>query len=152
MSDEIELHFKRFSAEKQEQIRQLVAYTTLMGLSGKDLVSIGGKLDRIKQAQDRSHNKQVVASYKMLPIGKDTKHDKREMVYALDTRFKMKINGVIYHFQNSYGSYTITNIATNKKNSHRITSARDFGTTMAWRTRERYSLIMDYHEGLVTLP
>ena len=49
MTDEKELIFRRFPEDKQEQIRQLVAYTTLMGLSGTDLVSIGGKLNRIEE-------------------------------------------------------------------------------------------------------
>ena len=41
-----DLKFRRFSKEKQEQIRQLVVYATMMSLSGKDLISIGGVLDR----------------------------------------------------------------------------------------------------------
>lgn len=51
MSDTDELKFRRFSEDKQEQVRQLVAYTTLMGLSGKDLISIGTKLERIRKMQ-----------------------------------------------------------------------------------------------------
>ena len=48
MDDDLEINFKRFPREKQEQIRQLVNYATLMGLDGKDLISIGSKLERIK--------------------------------------------------------------------------------------------------------
>jgi|688.fasta_scaffold1574741_1 hypothetical protein len=53
---EEDLTFKRFSSEKQEQIRQLVSYTTLLGLSGKDLISIGGRLERISSAKERDIN------------------------------------------------------------------------------------------------
>jgi hypothetical protein len=52
MELEEELLFKRFPADKQEQVRQLVAYAQLMGLDGKDLVSIGGKLDHIKASAE----------------------------------------------------------------------------------------------------
>lgn len=51
--DEEALFFKRFPAEKQDQVRALVNYATLMGLNGKDLVSIGGKLDRIKAKREK---------------------------------------------------------------------------------------------------
>jgi len=53
---EEDLTFRRFSPEKQEQIRQLVSYTTLLGLTGKDLISIGGRLDRLVSAKERDTN------------------------------------------------------------------------------------------------
>ena len=40
------MEFKRFSEDKQEQIRQFVSYAQMMGLTGKDIRSIGDKLDR----------------------------------------------------------------------------------------------------------
>lgn len=55
IEEEVGLHFRRFSEEKQDQVRALVNYATLMGLSGLDLVSIGGKLDRIKKKREVEH-------------------------------------------------------------------------------------------------
>lgn len=52
VEEEVLLSFKRFPAEKQEQVRGLVSYAQLMGLDGKDLMSIGGKLDRIKKKRE----------------------------------------------------------------------------------------------------
>ena len=63
MTDEKELIFRRFPEDKQEQIRQLVAYTTLMGLSGKDLVSIGGKLNRIEEKNQALNLIQIAQGY-----------------------------------------------------------------------------------------
>ena len=69
---EDELIFKRFPEEKQEQVKQLVAYARLMGLDGKDLVSIGGKLDRTRTAEEWRRNKQLVeSSFQFLYVGKD---------------------------------------------------------------------------------
>jgi hypothetical protein len=45
MSDFLKL--KRFSEDKHEQIEQLIVWCQMMGLTGRDLVSIGGKLDRM---------------------------------------------------------------------------------------------------------
>lgn len=53
---EHDLQFRRFSPERQEQIRQLVCYATLMGLNGKDLISIGGTWDRSLSTAKRKEN------------------------------------------------------------------------------------------------
>lgn len=58
--DEELIFFRRFPAEKQDQVRALVNYATLMGLTGKDLVSIGGKLDRLKAAQEKKARTVIV--------------------------------------------------------------------------------------------
>lgn len=85
--DEELLFFRRFPAEKQDQVRALVNYATLMGLNGKDLVSIGGKLDRLKAAQLKKEREGIIVEMmtRCTFIGKD-KTDK----YAIrhPTRFK----------------------------------------------------------------
>lgn len=53
---EHDLQFRRYSLEKQEQIRQLVCYATLMGLEGRDLISIGGTWQRSSTARRRREN------------------------------------------------------------------------------------------------
>jgi len=53
---EQDLQFRRYSPEKQEQIRQLVCYATLMGLEGRDLISIGGTWQRSTTARQRKEN------------------------------------------------------------------------------------------------
>jgi hypothetical protein len=57
-------YFRRFDAEKQEQIQQLIAWARLMGLNGRDLVSIGGKLDRLNKQEELRRNKELVDKFK----------------------------------------------------------------------------------------
>ena len=142
MSDDIELEFKRFSKDKQEQIRQLVSFATLMGLSGKDLVSIGGKLDRIAARRDMESRLAVVKAYDIQPIGKDT--------HTMD-RFKLELDGVMYHFKNDYGNWDITNTQTKKSKMHYNRGWMTWGR-IDWRIRERYNFLWDLYQGQVTLP
>lgn len=53
---------KRFPKDKHEQIAGLVQYATLMGLTGKDLVSIGGKMDRDNAKKERARRLEICNS------------------------------------------------------------------------------------------
>jgi hypothetical protein len=73
MNNEIEeVIFRRFPPEKQDQIRQLISFTTLMGLNGKDLISIGGTIERFSSAGKRKRNvalaKDLYNTYNVQPI------------------------------------------------------------------------------------
>ena len=105
MTDEEELIFTRFPAEKQEQVRQLVGFATLMGLSGKDLVSIGGKLDRIKQAKEREHLRSILRDMDLKPI----------KAGGYSTSWYYVSGGVKYHFKGDMWGVVITNMATKHK-------------------------------------
>ena len=113
MEEEVLLEFTRFPEEKQDQIRQLVSYCTLMGLTGKDLVSIGGKLDRIKRRKELESNLAIGLSYDCIPVGKSkterTKNENRKWYYTSP-------GGIKYRFDRD-GSYflTIRNCNTNKQ-------------------------------------
>lgn len=138
---EEELSFKRFSDSKQEQIRQFVAYAQLMGLTGKDLVSIGGKLDRIQASKDKEHRLEIVKGYVVKPIGKT----------PIGERFKLEINGTVYHFKSSYYTgYIITNTATNKK-IHVEPEYFEWGRT-AWEKRKVYNILYALYTGAFVLP
>jgi len=148
--DEEELFFKRFPESKQDQVRQLVSFATLMGLTGKDLVSIGGKLDRIKVAQDLKNRKQIIAGYVVSPIGKDANHSKSEQERKMQSRFKLETANGVYHFQhNHYNGFTVTNPRTKIKVNH-TAQYRDWGR-LSWIVRDRYNVLMDVHEGLLQL-
>lgn len=54
------IYFKRFDDKKQEQIRQLVSYCTLLDLTPDDLISIGNRLKRIKTSSIAKNNKDLV--------------------------------------------------------------------------------------------
>lgn len=106
MTDEEELIFKRFPAEKQDQVRQLVGFATLMGLSGKDLVSIGGKLDRIKQVKERDHLRSIVLDMDLAPI--KSKNRMTDSWYYTS-------GGTKYRFRGDSWGVTIINTDTKKK-------------------------------------
>jgi len=138
---EEELSFKRFSDSKQEQIRQFVAYAQLMGLSGKDLVSIGGKLTRIDERNDRKHRLSVVKSYAIKPIGRDT---------TTELRFKIEVNNVWYHVVPEYYSCLVKNSKTGAIARFNL-SHNDWGRT-SWQSRYHYQFLWELHQGNFTLP
>jgi hypothetical protein len=93
-----EIKFKRFGEEKQEQVRQLVAYTTLMGLTGKDLISIGTKLERERRNAEAERLWNIVDSYKIEPTGRYAGRNYRR---SYINQFKLTYNGKIYHFEDT---------------------------------------------------
>lgn len=105
-TEEVLLHFRRFPQEKQDQVRALVNYATLMGLNGKDLVSIGGKLNRIDASKELRRNEEIVKGMDIRPIGRDSDCHRR-WAYTDAT-------GVVYHFSCSWTRYEVTNTATKK--------------------------------------
>ena len=59
MLDQDEIIFCRLPEAKQPQVRQLVQWARLLGLTGRDLISIGGKLDRATAQQELRRNKEI---------------------------------------------------------------------------------------------
>lgn len=127
VTDEEELIvFRRFPKEKQDQVRALVNYATLMGLSGKDLVSIGGKLERLKVSQEKRAREVVLEELvkRCELIGRDRKdyramHDPNRFDYTDSTGRKWRIENIDWA-------------------SARVTS--DTGTTKRVRIIERYTI------------
>jgi hypothetical protein len=148
--DEAELIFKRFPEEKQDQVRQLVGYATLMGLSGKDLISIGGKLDRIKQAQERRRNIDIVKSFTCLPIGIDSRRSGRSQEH-LNTRFKLKTTSGTYNFKRDYSYWKVESLATKKSVTHSVDHYEYELGQVTWDNRSRYSLLLDIAAGKLVL-
>lgn len=137
--DEEELVFKRFPADKQDQVRGLVNYATLMGLTGKDLVSIGGKLDRIKASRERIRNRELVETVKFAPIGSDSKS-------RLLERFKIKTTHGSYNFESQYNSWKVTSLKTKVTKTH-TPEWHDFGVRASWQKRAQQSMLLDVATG-----
>jgi hypothetical protein len=144
--EEAELLFKRFPAEKQEQVRQLVAYAQLMGLNGKDLVSIGGKLDRIKAASEYKRNKELVeSSFAFLYVGRD--HGD----YHLNSRWKIQTAGGSYTFTaQGWDMYRVKSNKTGKVVDHRVTNDYSLGQGDYYK-RRRYAVMLDVCNGILPL-
>lgn len=120
-----ELIFKRFPEDKQEQVRGLVNYATLMGLDGKDLVSIGNRLNRIRDRREIESNRAIVEAMDLRTIGKDSN---------LRHRWAYKTNGVLYYFSEAdwYG-VKIKNCATNRSKHFRVTDSYNLGPRFKYR-------------------
>lgn len=146
MNTEEELLFKRFPVDKQEQVRQLVAYAQLMGLDGKDLVSIGGKLDRIKAAAEYKRNKSLVeSSFTFLNVGRD--HGE----YALNNRWRIKTAGGSYTFTaQGWDVYRIKSNTTGTVLDHRVSADYSLGTGDYYK-RRRYAVMLDICNGIIPL-
>ena len=145
MAEEVVLHFKRFSAEKQDQIRALVNYATLMGLDGKDLVSIGGKLDRIKIKQEIDHNRNIVLGMGIRPINKDTSCRQRWAWKGGD--------GTLYHFKGgSWYDVQIVNTKTNTSYRSSVPHHYEFGRFSFKQNRDLPNVMLNVYHGHIKLP
>lgn len=146
VEEELGLYFKRFSKEKQEQIHALVNYATLMGLDGKDLVSIGGKLDRIKTKRITMQNRAIVESMAIDTIGKDS---------TCWERWSYKdSSGTLYYFNSAnWYDVTIKNTKTGKKDDCMIVEHYDVGR---WRykgnTYDLANVMLNVYHGHIKLP
>lgn len=142
--DEDELVFRRFPAEKQEQVRGLVNYAMLMGLSGKDLISIGGKLDRLKQSAERRRNKEIVESFALLPM------DKGQPLQS--DKFKIKGATSTYTFKaNGSSRWDVSSSATKVTKRHEVNHWEYELGKLHYQHRSRHALLLDIAAGKFNL-
>lgn len=147
--EEEQIFFKRFSKEKQEQVRGLVQYATLMGLTGKDLISIGGKLDRLKESAERERNIKIAEGYELLPIGADAKLSKDRLQRQFNYRFKLKYPHGAYNFEYD-GDWKVTSLATKVVKRHHVNYWSDehsLPRSFSYDKRRRYAMLLDIHNG-----
>jgi hypothetical protein len=132
---------KRFSDDKKEQLEQFVAYAQLMGLSGRDLVAIGGKIEREQAKQKKIANMEIVRSFDCLPIGSDT-------IYNLDERFKLKTLHGAYNFEDDgWNRWEVVSLKTKVKRSHYADSYEYDLPKTNYRTRSRYAMLLEIAAG-----
>ena len=148
---EDELFFKRFPAEKQDQVRGLVEYATLMGLTGKDLVSIGGKLDRMKAQQERTRNMEIIKSFKIETIGDDKRYKGVNREDALDNRFKVRTATGAYNFRYSYYGWEVQSLKTGVVVRHAINVHEYELGDRNWNRLCRYTMTLDIAHGKIQL-
>ena len=96
----------RFEAGKGPQIEQLISYVTLLGLSGTDLIAVGGKIEREKVRQERIHNDEIIKTFKIEKIGNDIDID-------YSGRFKIRTLTGNYNIESiGWGSCVAVNTKT----------------------------------------
>lgn len=127
----------RFPADKQDQIEQLIGYAQLLGLTGRDLVSIGGKMDREASKDKKISNMAIVSEFTCLLIGRD------RGTHALEHRFKLKTIDGAYNFSADNDRYEIHSLKTNQRRSHRVNEAMYDLPRVSYRTRLRYAMLLD---------
>lgn len=147
-----ELVFKRFPADKQEQVRGLVSYAMLMGLDGKDLTSIGQKLTRMAQTQVRQSNSSRVADFERLPVQKNG----RPM--DLDDCFRLKTLNGHYKFTHYAGNrWEVASSKTNVVKRHFVKNQDAVFVGLPRYTWGRYNsqkskqLLLDIADGHLVL-
>lgn len=143
------IEFKRFPKDKQEQVRQFVAYAQMCGLSGKDIRSIGDKLDRERKAVERRANMAIVNGFECLNIGEDAKRADKK--YRLNDRFKLKTARGTYNFKYDYYGYQVTSLTTNKKVNHKTDVWAYELPTRNYDEITRYATLLDIANGKLKL-
>lgn len=148
VEEEVSLHFRRFSDEKQDQVRALVNYATLMGLDGKDLISIGGKLNRIKERREMERDRNIADELikSCRPVGKDSfdgSRDLRRWTYVDGTGRKWRFD------ESDYWTTKITSdtgVTKRYRNLDRYNIGRNGGKL--WTLRQ---VMLNVHHGLIQL-
>jgi hypothetical protein len=153
MDDEIEeVVFRRFPLEKQDQIRQLISFTTLMGLTGKDLISIGGSIDRFSSAGKRKRNvalaKDLYNKYNVKPIKLGNKGYRytREAFTTMDLTIEPKKTYTLIY---EYSSIVRVSSVDDRKNSQRIRIS-EYETGHS-RNHFIYKMLLAIHHGEIQL-
>ena len=145
-SQEEELFFKRFPEEKQDQVRQLVSFATLMGLTGKDLVSIGGKLDRIRAATERVRLRGIVNDMEL----KVNKNDRGRYISS----WYLISGGTKYFFKGDMWGGTVTNTATKAKHEWHYLSKwhHELGSFSVFGNSNIPRIMLNVWDGSIPLP
>jgi hypothetical protein len=86
--DEKSFNLRRFHLHQQDQVGMLVSYATMLGFNGKDLISIGGKWERLKLKEISDQNLERIKSLECKDIPG----------YDPEQQFLLHYNGNVYRF------------------------------------------------------
>lgn len=131
---------KRFPEGKHEQIRQLMVMAQLAGLTGKDLVSIGGWLDRSKKTVEYRANKERINTFIEQGVIRTIGADHKDQIA---NRFKYKGANGDYNFTDfGWGHWNVVSMKTKAKQTFSSTQ-RDWPGHLHWNTRRFYDCVLD---------
>lgn len=136
---------KRFDPTKHAQLEGLLQWVELMGLTGKDLISLGGHINRQQEAAEIRQNQAIVDGIGCQPIGKDKKDN---MIY----RWKYQQGDTWFHFEDVggyQGGVKITNTRTKVTKKFRPTSYPLGRRSYRWALR--YNTMLDIVKGKILL-
>lgn len=132
---------KRFDKDKHEQLEGLLQWCQLMGLSGKDLVSLGGHIDRMQAAQEAKSNKTLSETIKFDPVGAD-----KEM----SNKWSYKTPNGRYTFESS--SWHQIYVTSNKTKVRKKFNLEQYELgRVSWRNRDRLQTALNIVNGKILL-
>jgi hypothetical protein len=137
----------RFPETKHEQIKQLMGYIQLCGVTGKDLVSIGGYIDRERKKETSKNNLARIADLDIRAIGTDKKSSTRWEWWQHRWRV-VTPNGDKYDFVDD-AFYKVYSHST-KISKIAITSnhySGDWPNTWRWNKITAHEMMMDVVDG-----
>ena len=139
------LKLKRFSDAKYAQVEQLISYAQLLGLTGTDLVSIGGKMEREAKQARKLQNMRIIEGFVCLPVGRKG--------HTIDQRFKIDGPNQHYRFENRGSDiWYVINTKTRKTKTHYPRPfEKEIPRTRSWSTFMRYSMLLDIASGAFNL-
>ena len=136
---------KRFSDAKYAQVEQLISYSQLLGLTGADLVAIGGKMQREAKQARRLQNLSIIEGFVCLPVG--------QKGHTIDQRFKIDGPNRHYRFENRGSDiWHVINTKNRKVKTHYPNPwDKEIPRVKSWSTMVRYAMLLDVASGAFKL-
>lgn len=132
---------KRFDKAKHDQLEGLLEWCQLMGLTGKDLVSLGGHIERSQLAAEAKSNRTLAETITFDPVGSDTEMSNKWSYLTPDGR---------YTFQDArWGQVTVVSNKTKVRKNFR-TEMYQLGR-MHWGKRDRLQCALNIINGRIVL-
>ena len=133
---------KRFDEAKHEQLEGLLQWCALMGLSGKDLVSLGGHITRMEVASEAKSNRKLAETITFDPVGE---HD-----YNNSNKWSYNTPNGRYTFQDTnWGRVAVTSNKTKVRKNIQIEQYQ-LGR-LHWQKRERLNCALNIIHGKIVL-
>lgn len=132
---------KRFDKQKHEQLEGLLQWCQLMGLTGKDLVSLGGHIDRAEKTAEAKKNRTLAESIEFEPVGADKEMSNK---WSLKT-----INGRYTFESSSWHQIYVTSNKTKVRKKFNL-EYYELGR-LGWRNRDRLQSALNIVNGKIVL-
>lgn len=132
---------KRFDKAKHEQLEGLLQWCALMGLSGRDLVSLGGHIDRAQAAAEAKSNRALAETITFDSVGGDM---------SMSNKWSYNTPNGRYTFQEStWGRVAVTSNKTKVRITIQIEQYQ-LGR-LHWQKRERLNCALNIIHGKIVL-
>jgi hypothetical protein len=129
---------KRFDKAKHEQLKGLLEWCALMGLTGKDLVSLGGHIDRAQATAEAKSNRTLAETITFDSVGDST------------SRWSYLTPNGRYTFQDSsWGRVSVTSNKT-KVRKHLKVEMYQLGR-INWQKRDQLNCALNIIHGKIVL-